>query len=67
MADRMTIEQFFDKVEWEGGFYEAIADYGLSEKDLSDDVDPLFVDLVRTYTILANQLAKLEDQFIEWE
>jgi len=67
MVDKMTIEEFLDKVEWEGGWYEAVLGCGLSEKNLDDNTDPVFIDLVRMYCILANQLDKLEDRLIEWE
>lgn len=67
MADKMTIKEFLDKVEWEGGWYDAVAGYGLSQKDLADDVDPMFVNLVHMYCNLANQLIKMEQLLLEWE
>ncbi|SHX44341.1 Uncharacterised protein [Mycobacteroides abscessus subsp. massiliense] len=34
-----TPEEFYSRVEWEGGISEAILEYGLTEDDL-DDSDP---------------------------
>lgn len=45
----MTPHEFAAKVDWEGGLYEAVTSYGLSEKDLNRDDDPEFYDHVAAY------------------
>ncbi|WP_195167154.1 hypothetical protein [Mycobacteroides abscessus] len=39
MGDNYTPQEFYAKVEWEGGISDAILGYGLDENDL-DDSDP---------------------------
>lgn len=36
MSEKMTEEEFANKVEWEGGLYDALFIYGLKSGDLVD-------------------------------
>lgn len=56
----MTPQEFAAKVDWEGSVHAAISDYGLSEKYLSRDDDPVLYDLVREYASYAVVLRDLE-------
>ena len=58
----MSIEDFYSKVEWEGGFYEA-ALYGISHKDLHDQT---LAKLWQEYLGLAALLERKEDAIREY-
>jgi hypothetical protein len=56
----MTIDEFAAKVEWEGGLWEAVTSYGLSEKDLDDDVDPAMYERIAKFSRKAKKVRELE-------
>lgn len=40
-----TVDQVYDKVEWEGGLFETAFVYGLSSEAFADEGDPKFTEL----------------------
>ena len=55
----MTNEEFAQKVEWEGGWLEAIFGYGLSESDLEEQSGP-FYEAVKELSSLRKRVGELE-------
>lgn len=62
---KYTVEEFADKVNWEGGLFEAITGYGLSWTDLDDDAPAGLVGLLKNYEVKAKQAEALEDEIME--
>jgi len=51
MSEKWTKEELADKVEWEGGVYDAVCLYGLKPEYLPDDTPP---EVVEAWTALYN-------------
>lgn len=62
MSERMTDMEFVGKVEWEGGFVDAL-DYGLTHEHLSPDSK--LYPVVREAAQLFQRLAALERDFYD--
>ncbi|APQ42219.1 hypothetical protein PBI_MRMAGOO_137 [Mycobacterium phage MrMagoo] len=66
----MTPQEFYQKVEWEGGLAEAVFSYGLNDSDL-DDSDPVLKEAIRAFSVMgqlydrANYLLQKHDPFLE--
>jgi hypothetical protein len=52
-----SISDVYDKVEWEGGLWAAVFDYGIRAADLPDGTDP---GIVAAWTALEGQAANGE-------
>lgn len=63
MLERMTDEEFIAKVEWEGGFLDAL-DYGLTHKRLDPEGSEIY-NIVARAVLLYSQLADLENEFYD--
>lgn len=56
-----TVSDLLDKIEYEGGPYEAIVMYGIDLSDLDDSVPPVVKAAFSAYADLGKQLSVLED------
>lgn len=65
MKKKLTTKEFANKVEWEGGLYDAVAGYGLNEADLDYDANPSLWQLVFDYSLAVSELQGLEHQIEE--
>lgn len=60
-----TVSDLLDKIEYEGGPYEAIVMYGIKPSDLDDSVPQVVKAMISAYAELGSQLSRLEDQLIK--
>lgn len=65
VSNKYTTQEFADKVDWEGGLYEAVTSYGLKPEDLDDDAPPALVVLLVRFKEAADKAAHLEHQIEE--
>jgi hypothetical protein len=62
VSNKYTAQEFADKVEWEGGLYEAVTGYGLKASDLDDDAPPGLMSLLEEFQEHAENAAAVEEQ-----
>ena len=62
-----SLSDFLEKVDHEGGLYDALSGYGLGVDNLPEDAPADFVALVSRASELAKELYEVEEALIEYE
>ncbi|TXH11910.1 MAG: hypothetical protein E6R04_00440 [Spirochaetes bacterium] len=57
-----NINNFYDKIDNEGGMYEAVTNYGLKPKDLDSKKYPEIHEKFMEFCEAASELADIEDE-----
>ena len=64
MANKITTKDFFSRVDWEGGLYEYIVEYGCDPQEIED---PELRKLVQLAKVIGEEFQWYEGQIREFE